>query len=422
MAEYDFEGWHAHPYIAREFHGVWGDFDVTIHIDKTYTVGGTGYLQNPQEIGHGYEDKSKKLKIKKTKKLAWHFKAPNVHDFTWAADPKYTHDVLKTVSGVEIHFLYKNDKKYTKAWKKIQPYTEKALNFYNENIGPYPWKQYSVIQGGDGGMEYAMCTLISGGESFNSIVGTIFHELAHAWFQQLLASNESKHSWMDEGFASYISSMASAKILRGRKATPSPSSYNGYYYAVNASIEEPLTTHADRFNTNTAFSIASYTKGSMFLTQLNYIIGEDNVKKTLKKYYNDFKFKHPTPNDIKRTAEKVSGIELDWYLNEWIETTHTIDYAIAKVEGKNITLARVGQIPMPVDVSVTYVDGTSEDFNIPLRMMRGEKPTSATILKDWPWAQPTYTFTTLKEIKTIEIDPTQLMADIDRNNNTFEKK
>ncbi len=422
MAEYDFEGWHAHPYIAREFHGVWGDFDVTIHIDKTYTVGGTGYLQNPQEIGHGYEDKSKKLKIKKTKKLAWHFKAPNVHDFTWAADPKYTHDVLKTVSGVEIHFLYKNDKKYTKAWKKIQPYTEKALNFYNENIGPYPWKQYSVIQGGDGGMEYAMCTLISGGESFNSIVGTIFHELAHAWFQQLLASNESKHSWMDEGFASYISSMASAKILRGRKATPSPSSYNGYYYAVNAAIEEPLTTHADRFNTNTAFSIASYTKGSMFLTQLNYIIGGDNVKKTLKKYYNDFKFKHPTPNDIKRTAEKVSGIELDWYLNEWIETTHTIDYAIAKVEGKNITLARVGQIPMPVDVSVTYVDGTSEDFNIPLRMMRGEKPTSATILKDWPWAQPTYTFTTLKEIKTIEIDPTQLMADIDRNNNTFEKK
>ena len=98
MAEYDFEGWHADAYIAREFHGVWGDFDVTLHIDKDYTVGGTGYLQNPQEIGHGYEDKTKPLIIKKGEKLSWHFIAPKVHDFTWAADPDFTHDILKTKS------------------------------------------------------------------------------------------------------------------------------------------------------------------------------------------------------------------------------------------------------------------------------------------------------------------------------------
>lgn len=422
MAEYDFEGWHAHPYIAREFQGVWGNFDVTLHIDKSYTVGGTGYLQNPQEIGHGYEDKSQKLKVKKGEKLSWHFVAPNVHDFTWAADPNYTHDVLKTASGTDLHFLYKNDEKYAKAWKEVQPYTEKALNFFNENIGPYPWKQYSVIQGGDGGMEYAMCTLIAGGETLEDIVGTVYHEFAHAWFQHLLASNESKHSWMDEGFTSYISGLASNKILRGGDGKPSGRSYRGYFYAVNNGIEEPLTTHADRFNTNAAFGIGSYTKGSMFLSQLNYIIGEDNVKKTLKKYYNDFKFKHPTPNDIKRTAEKVSGIQLDWYLNEWIETTHTIDYAVAKVEGKNITLARVGQMPMPIDITVTYVDGSTEEFNIPLRMMRGEKPTIANILKDWTWAHPTYTFTVSKEVKSVEIDPSQLMGDIDKENNKFEKE
>ena len=422
MAEYDFEGWQAHPYIAREFQGVWGNFDITIHIDKTYTVGGTGNLQNPQEIGHGYEDKSQKLKIKKGKKLAWHFTATNVHDFTWAADPNYTHDVLKMDNGTDLHFLYKNDEKYVKAWKEIQPYTEKAMLYNNENIGAYPWKQYSVIQGGDGGMEYAMCTLIAGGETFNSIAGTVFHELAHTWFQQILANNESKHSWMDEGFTSYISSMASNKILRDGDGKPSNRSYRGYYYAVQNGIEEPLTTHADRFNTNVAFGIGSYTKGSMFLTQLNYIIGAKNVQKTIKKFFNDFKFKHTTPNDIKRTAEKVSGIQLDWFLNEWIETTHTIDYAIAKVEEKNITLARVGQMPMPIDVTVTYNDDTTENFNIPLRMMRGEKPTSAIILKDWTWAHPTYTFSTSKEIKKVEIDPSQFMADIDRENNTFSKE
>jgi len=419
MAEYDFEGWHADAYIAREFHGVWGNFDVTLHIDKNYVVGGTGYLQNPQEIGYGYEDTTKPLTIKKGKKLSWHFIAPNVHDFTWAADPNFKHDVLKTKSGTTLHFLYKNNKKYLDAWKEVQPLTEKALDYFNENIGQYPWKQYSVIQGGDGGMEYAMCTLIAGGETLRSIVGTVFHELAHAWFQHALATNESKHSWMDEGFTSYISTLASSKILKNKGDEPSSSSYRSYFYLVNAEIEEPLTTHADRFHTNFAFSTGSYTKGSMFLTQLNYIIGKENVKKTLKKYFQEFKFKHPTPNNFKRVAEKVSGIQLDWYLNEWIETAHTIDYAVADVEGSTITLARVGQMPMPIDVTVTYIDDTIEKFNIPLKMMRGEKPTKATRLKDWAWANPLYTFSTSKEIKKVEVDDSGLMADIERSNNIF---
>ena len=151
MAEYDFEGWHTPPYIAREFHGVWGDFDVTIHIDKNYTIGGTGYLQNPQEIGHGYEDKSKKIKKSKGEKLSWHFKAPNVHDFMWAADPDYNHDILKTANGIDLHFFYKKnlDEKYLKNWRDLQPKTAKLMSFFSKNVGQYPYKQYSVIQGGD---------------------------------------------------------------------------------------------------------------------------------------------------------------------------------------------------------------------------------------------------------------------------------
>ena len=418
MAEYDFEGWHADPYIAREFFGVWGDFDVTLNIDKEYTVGGTGYLQNAQEIGHGYEDSTKKLKLQKGKKFAWHFIAPNVHDFTWAADSNFTHDVLKTKNGTELHFLYKNESKYTKAWKEVQPYTEKALDYFNENIGEYPYKQYSIIQAGDGGMEYGMCTFVSGGETLNSILGTVFHEFAHSWFQNVLATNESKHPWMDEGFTTYISTLASNKIIDNESDTPNSKSYGGYFYAVKNDLNEPLTTHADRYETNTAYSIASYTRGSMFLTQLYYIIGENNLKTTLKEYFKQFKFKHPTPNDFKRVAEEVSGIQLDWYLNEWVETSHTIDYAVANINGKSVTLARVGRMPMPLDVKVTYEDNSVENFYIPLEMMRGNKPTKATIINSWAWAMPTYTFNVSKQIKVVEIDPMHLTADVDRENNT----
>lgn len=417
MAEYDFQGWHTDPYIGREFYGVWGDFDVTIHIDKSYTIGGSGYLQNPQEIGHGYEDPSKPLIKNKNEKLSWHFIAPKVHDFTWAADPDYAHDILKTKSGVELHFFYKNTRVYKKAWKEVQPLTEMTLDFFNEHIGPYPYKQYSVIQAGDGGMEYAMCTFLAGGSTLNSIAGTMIHEFAHSWFQFVLANNESKHSWMDEGFTEYISDLAYEKIMQGGKGEPSGKDYNRYFYAVKNGLDEPLTTQADRFSTNTAFGVGSYTKGMIFMNQLNYIIGEENVRKTIKKYFKDFQFRHPTPNDITRTAEKVSGIHLGWYMNEFIETNHTIDYAVKEVFENKITLARVGRMPMPLDVLVTFTDGTEELFNIPLRMMRGAKPTSAKVLADWAWAYPTYSFEVPKEVKAVYIDPEGYMADIDRKNN-----
>ena len=424
MAEYDFEGWHTPPYIAREFQGVWGDFDVKISIDKDYVLGGTGYLQNPQEIGHGYEEISKALNVPNTAKLTWHFKAPNVHDFVWAADTNYQHDLLKMANGIDLHFLYKKDlgAEFLQNWKDLQSKTATLMTYYSKHIGAYPYKQYSVIQGGDGGMEYAMATLITGERKFGSLFGVTAHEMAHTWFQFLLASNESKHPWMDEGFTSYISNKAENLILEEGRENPHAGSYKGYNYVVNNNLEESLTTHADRYETNTAYSIASYSKGNIFLSQLEYVIGADNVAKGLKKYFTDFSFKHPTPNDIKRSMEKVSGIHLDWYLNEWTQTIHTIDYGIKSVAGREITIERIGQMPMPIDLEVTYTDGTIENFNIPLRMMRGSKPTTATLLKDWGWAYPTYSFKTSKLVQSVTIDKSKLMADINSENNSLEVK
>ena len=424
LAEYDFQGWHTPPYIAREFQGVWGDFDVTIHIDKNYTVGGSGNLQNPQEVGHGYQDASQELNLPAGDKLTWNFKAPDVHDFMWAADPEYKHDVLKMENGIDLHFLYKEnlDSKYLKNWQELQPKVAELMTYFSKNVGQYPYKQYSVIQGGDGGMEYAMATLITGERNFGSLFGVTAHEMAHTWFQFLLATNESLHPWMDEGFTTYISNKAENEILKENKDNPHAGSYSGYRTIVDNGYEESLSTHADRYHTNWAYGTASYSKGNIFLSQLEYVIGKENVENGLKKYFTDFSFKHPTPNDIKRSMEKVSEIDLGWYLNEWTQTLHTIDYGVKSVNGKTITLERIGKMPMPMDVEVVYQDGTKESFNIPLEMMRGNKPTTSTVLKDWGWAYPTYSFDVSKEVKSIVIDKSGLMADINSENNTFEVK
>ena len=435
MAEFDFEGWHAEQYVAREFHGVWGNFDVKITIDKNYILGSTGYLQNPNEIGYNYQDSGIVVKTpKKQKTLTWHFVAPNVHDFTWAADKNYIHDVVQVPNGATLHFLYKNNPKIIENWKKAQPITVKTMDFYNKIVGNYPYKQYSVIQGGDGGMEYAMCTLILGEGDLEGLVGVITHEMGHSWFQHVLASNESKNSWMDEGFTSFIEDLAYNEFADKKAENPFEGSYKTYVKLVDSGKEQPLTTHADRYDENRSYSIASYVKGELFLTQLQYLIGKENLMKTIKQFYSEFKFKHPTPNDIKRTAERVSGANLDWFLTDWTKTLNTIDYAIKGIQedgnSTKISLQRIGRTPMPIDLLVEYTDGTKESFYIPLRMMSFEKenPTpeiKRTVVKDWTWGNPNYEFTIPKSrttIKKITIDALGFMADVKKENNSYEIK
>ena len=428
MCEYDSEGWNADPYTGREFHGVWGSFDVKIKIDKEYTVAASGYLQNADEIGKGYS-KRKTPKAKKGK-VEWHFVAPNVHDFTWSADKNYVHDTYPGPNDVVLHFFYKNDPKIIDNWKRLQPYTAKMMEYFNSRIGVYPYKQYTVAQGGDGGMEYAMMTLITGGRSFSSLFGVTCHELAHSWFQHVLATNETKHEWMDEGFTTFISTLAEDEILEEKKAFPMERRYDDYYKLALSGTEMPQSTNANRYEYNYAYENTAYDKGAVFLSQLGYIIGEKNLFKALQEYFNEWKFKHPKPNDFRRVAERVSGIQLQWYLTDWTQTTNVIDYKIEKVDGDSgntkVLLYRKGLMPMPLEILIKYNDGQYEIIYIPISLMRGEKSNPYNIewvvKRDWFWASPYYSFSLgrgVGEIEAIVIDPTNLMADIDKTNNYY---
>ncbi|HWV65588.1 M1 family metallopeptidase [Chitinophaga sp.] len=429
MCEYDYEGWHATPYIAREFYGVWGDYDVKITIDKKYTIGGTGYLQNPDQIGHGYEKPGAKVTPPTGNTLTWHFIAPNVHDFMWAADADYKH-ITQKVDGFTAHFFYIDNQFTHDTWPQLAKMIPAAYAYIKAHYGAYPYEQYSFIQGGDGGMEYPMGTLIMGNGKMNGLYGVAMHEWMHSWYQGMLATNESLYPWMDEGFTTFAENNViynTIDSLKGRNAQED--SYAGYFALARSPYEEPASTHADHFNTNFGYSLTAYSKGAVFLEQLGYIIGAKNRDNGLLRYYNEWRFKHPNVNDFVRVMEKESGIELDWYKQYFINAVKHIDYGIDSVFAKGnktvVRLRKIGYMPMPVDFMVTDKNGNKVLHYIPLSIMYGEKPNEYPDVKRivdpvWYWTNPVYEVeldTPLSDIRELEIDPSQRMADVDRSNN-----
>lgn len=426
ICEYDYEGWHPTPYIAREFYGVWGDYDVKITIDKNYILGGTGYLQNANQIGYGYEAPGTKVAQPSGSTLTWIFSAPNVHDFVWAADPEFKHVTKKIRNDLTLHLLYKPTNAKEEEWLNVLTQAEKALPYMEKTFGAYPWKQYSFIHGGDGGMEYPMATLLVG-------PGAWLHEWLHSWYQGMLATNESEYAWMDEGFTQYAEERINA-FLTNKQGFAQEDNYNSYFYLVKSRQEEPLTTHADHFNSNFAYSVAAYSKGAVFMEQLGYIVGATVRDKILLEYYRQWKFKHPNVNDFINLAQKVSGLQLDWYREYWVNTTKTIDYGIDSLweEGgkTKIRIRNLGKIPMPVDLQLTFKDDAKELHYVPAYLMFGEKPVEDAALPrvvcdPWKWTHTTYIVETtrrLSDIVAVEIDPSQRMADVNRNNNKIELK
>ena len=440
MVEYDYQGWNTNPYIAREFYGVWGNYDVTLRMDKNYMVGGTGVLQNPT------------APLDKDGNKVWNFKGNTIHDFVWFADNNFKHLSKEVRKGLTLHVYYKaKDAKADSAWANVLWAAEKALPFMEQKMGTYPYPQYSFIQGGDGGMEYAMATLLVGPS-----LGTAFHEWIHSWYQHVLGSNESLFAWMDEGFTSYGEEMVShyyetnfatqspyiseaakkqiqVNLDRQSKLLPAVqnSNYSGYIALAKSGFEEPMSTHADHFNTNYAYSSAAYAKGGTFLGVLGYMMGEAKRDQLMLNYYNTWKFKHPNVNDFIRVAEKTSGLQLQWLKEYWVNSTKTIDYGLNDIQVSGnaalISIQRLGKFPMPIEVVVTYKDGSSELHYIPLDLMLAGKEQEGSMKQishpEWKWTHPTYTFEStqpLGAIKSIEIDPSQRMPDINRSNNKIE--
>lgn len=431
VAAYDRSGWHADPYVGREFYGEWGDFDVQISLDSAYTVAATGVLANANEIGRGYAARTKHQK-RTDGKLTWHFRAPRVHDFAWAADPAYVQTTAQVPGGPLLRFFRKDKAELAENWNQLPGYMVKAVQYMNRHFGRYPWPEYSFVQGGDGGMEYPMMTLLTGERRLGSLVGTSVHELVHSWYYGVLASDELSHPWMDEGFTEY----AGAEVMRALfpqldKNRVHSDATEAYLRWAADPDREPMSVEADHFTTNRAYSTVAYSMGEFLLDQLGAVIGDSILHQGLRRYFLACGFRHPDPVDVQRAMEAQTGLQLGWYFREWVNTTRTLDYAVADVVQQGdtavITLERKGEMLMPADVAVIAKDGTVQWFNIPLSLMLGartERPEGKPwrTLPAWQWTDPAYTLKVAvrgSAVDRVDLDPFHRLGDIDRGNNSF---
>ncbi len=427
ICRYSRRGWHLDQYIGREFSGTFGNFDVKITLPKDYTVAGTGVLQNILYKEQGYELKEKTSTTEK--QTTWHFVAQNVHDFAWAADKNYTH-FQEEIDGIIFHYFYQHKKPYTETWNVLRKNMKDAYAVAKENFGAYPYPQFSFIQAGEGYMEYPMCTMVESGKTADFYT-TAFHEFMHSWYYGIFGSDENLYPWMDEGLTSYAESRLSSVV--SQKTNYVETAMEMYRYIRSQVGEEPMSTAANYYKSSATYYNAAYYKAQMFIEQLNYILGEKTVKNGLISYYNQWKFKHPTPDDFMKVMEQESGIKLAWYQNYWLNTTKAVDFAVGEVKKKGkqteVTIERRGDVPMPVEILVDFKNGTSSYFYIPLDLMYKSKDKSEFSRTDvqelpvWIFAANTYTFlleADFASIGKVTIDPLVQTADLNRLNNVKE--
>jgi hypothetical protein len=423
VANYDDRGWHADLYVGREFYAPFGTFDVRITLPAEYVIGSTGVLQNPDEIGHGYGLETEGAVPGDT--LTWHFRAENVHDFAWAADPDYVHDVVEH-NGVNHHLLYEPD--VAENWAYLRERLPAMIEIFSDISGRYPYPQVTVAQGGDGGMEYPMITLITGHRSPASLLGVTAHEIAHMWYYGVLGSNEADYAWLDEGFASYIAAEFQARVA-GRARGSHFSSHTNVLWSHDRGLYEQMNTPSDWFRTNNAYSVAAYSAGAMLVDMLGYVISDSLRDRFLIEYFERFKFRHPNPFDVEKVAEDVSGLRLDWYFEQFTNTIWQLDYAFDGMSTRRtadgwqttIEIEREGDIVMPIDLRLTYEDGTQQWVNVPLGIMHGHKPVPDDwiVAEPWTWTDPEYRLqvTAPQQIRRVEIDPALRTPDANRLNN-----
>jgi len=450
-------GWDTDQHLGKEFYGDFGAFDVELTFANNYVVEATGNLLNRDEVLP--EDLRKKLDISNFKNKpwdekpsiitpydstlikTWKYHAENVHDFAFTADPTYRIGEF-TWNGITCIAMAQEP--HASRWQNAAEFTAKCIKIYSEDIGMYQYHKMVVADARDG-MEYPMLTLDGGQDPDYRYV--ISHEVGHNWFFGQVGNNETYRAALDEGFTQFLTAWSLRKIDGDYEVKSPPRSryikrfkkteeiinsnvYNGYIFDAVSGDDKPLNTHSDYFDGALGHGGGYrhvYYKTATMLYNLQYVLGDSLFLEAMQHYFSQWKMAHPYFEDFRNSIIQYTKVDLNWFFDQWMETTKNIDYGIKSVKrGKAkdeylITFERQGKMQMPIDFSVLSKDSIVQNFYIPNHWF--VKETNATVLPKWlGWEKlnPTYTATVTVPggIKNIVIDPSNRLADVNMLDNS----
>ncbi|TAK65271.1 MAG: M1 family peptidase, partial [Bacteroidetes bacterium] len=460
IAAYDKYGWDKSQYLGpAEFHNEYGAFDVNITLPKSFTMGFSGELTNPEEVYP--ESVRTKLEAAKWKTettriadystaewkngedttlVTWKFHAENVRDFAWSANENYIWDVSHFAPNdgeqpVTIHALYFPDK--AEFWTNAAEYGRHAISYFSEHFGRYAYKNCFVVEGPvGGGMEYPGITFIGhyGDKNSHSPFGVIVHEVGHNWFPMMVGSNETNFAFMDEGFTSFLTALATEaywgrynnsyvwtewyqKMLAFSNDDVRADIQRSSHWLAKTGYEEPIATHIYRFKEG-HYGTSIYPKTAGVMYMLQYVLGDSAFEVAMKEYFRRWKFKHPYPEDFYAAMQEASGNrDLRWFFNEWFERTFMCDYGICGLKSETVKnndtpvyktsfhVYRTEKAIMPLDVEIEMEDGSKQTVWIPV-----DKWVNAEIDFDTTIELPA------KPVRA-EINPDGRIMDVNRLNN-----
>ncbi|HEU5305606.1 MAG TPA: M1 family metallopeptidase [Gemmatimonadales bacterium] len=423
----DVRGWNHEPYIgAGEFYLEYGSFDVSLTVPAGYIVAATGTLRNPEVVLTAGQRSRLEMARRSVVpvavitaseagspastrpasrgQLTWRITADSVRDFAFAASPDFRWDA-SVYHGTMIHTLYRPS---AREWEEANRMVREALRHFSEQWHRYPYPHITSVEGPIEGMEYPMLTFDPRSPGRHERHWVLAHELGHQWMPMMVGSNERLYPWMDEGFNTFMDLAAAAAYFAGTGYGDSIETNPLRLYQDHAVAgEQPLLARPveveDLFWTG-------YQKPALMLQVLrDEVLGKERFDHAFRQYLKAWAFRHPTPADFFRVMRDASGMDLDWFWRDWVYTTARLDQAVDSMgtedDAEKVFLANRGTMTLPLEMDVTYTDGSTERVRLPVEMWN-LGPRFAYPVREG------------KSARRVVIDPRRALPDIDRSNNT----
>jgi hypothetical protein len=435
-------GWNTLPYLGQgEFYLEYGNFDFTITTSASEIVVASGELVNPSEVLTPVQQQRLKEARESDKtviirsaseiedqasrpakdKLTWHFRITNSRDVAWAASKAFIWDAarMNLPSGKKALAMsvYPTESNLDSGWKRSTEFVKGCLEHYSRQWYEFPYPVATNVAGIVGGMEYPGIVFCSSRSTKQSLWGVTSHEFGHTWFPMIVGSNERKYAWMDEGFNTFINSVADKSFNKGEFADQKSNRHQMAGFLFNDKTEGILNI-PDAYATSNNWGVNSYVKPGLGLEILrSVILGEERFDGAFRYYINNWAYKHPTPWDFFHAIENYSGETLDWFWRGWFLNNWKLDQAVKGVEyvkgdstqGAYITIENLEKFPMPVTVEITQANGKSERVNLPVEIWQ----------KGNSWK---FYFHSTDRIDSVVLDPDKVLPDINESNNTWKSQ